>query len=381
VRILIISSYASSLINFRGPLIRELVTKGHEVFVAGPYSGGAAELRFSLYSMGARFCEYSLARNGTNPFADLRTYFDICRLILDVYPDVTLSYTLKPIVYSGIAFRTLRLLTPWRRPRYFALITGLGYAFTSSGELSFLRKQMRRLVEHLYRAGLRPAAAVIFQNPDDQGVFRDLKLIPPTAEVHRVWGSGVDLAAFAPQPLPSRPVFLMLARLLGDKGIREYVAAARHVKQRFPRASFQLAGMLDSNPTAITQSEMDGWIRAGFIEYLGDLQQVQPALAACRFYVLPSYREGTPRSVLEALATARPVITTDAPGCRETVVHGVNGLLVPPRDANALAAAMVHLIEQPDADTERMAQASLELARERFDVRKVNAQLLAVMGA
>jgi glycosyltransferase involved in cell wall biosynthesis len=172
----------------------------------------------------------------------------------------------------------------------------------------------------------------------------------------------------------------MLARLVADKGVREYVEAARLVKMRFPQAIFQLAGGLDPNPAGIRVDELQGWVGVGGIEYLGEISPVQKALAAARFYILPSYREGTPRSVLEALATGRPVITTDAPGCRETVTDGVNGYLVPPRDAQALADAMIKILEAPEEQVNTMAQASLALAREKYDVRKVNAQMLEIMG-
>jgi glycosyltransferase involved in cell wall biosynthesis len=259
------------------------------------------------------------------------------------------------------------------------MITGLGYAFTS-GPAQFKRGLTGLLLSQMYRLAFLPAKSVVFQNPDDLNYFHALGILPQRVPVSRVWGSGVDLSTFAPQPLPKQPIFLMLARLLSEKGVREYIHSARIVKSAFPQAVFRLAGFIDSGPSAIPVSELTDWVRQGVVDYLGDLYNVKSALSACRFYVLPSYREGTPRSVLEALATARPVITTDVPGCRETVIHGRNGLLVPPRDSEALAIAMQRLIMQDDLLTEHMAQASLELARERFDVHKVNLQLMDVMG-
>jgi glycosyltransferase involved in cell wall biosynthesis len=379
MRILVISAYAPSLINFRGPLLRELVARGHEVTAAAPYSPGLSRLEDSLASMGVGLYPITLSRGGLDPLADFRTLVNLLNLISKVDPDIILSYAVKPVVYTGLAIRLQYFLGVRAHLRYVALITGLGYAFTTGFGVS--RRLLRCFLCYLYGIGLKPTNAIVFQNPDDLVTFESLKLIPPSAEVHRVWGSGVDLTVYSPQPLPPQLVFLMLARLLADKGIREYVCAARQVKRQHPHAIFRLAGMLDLNPAAIPKRELDAWVREGVIEYLGDLPHVQCALAACRFYVLPSYREGTPRSVLEALATARPVITTDAPGCRETVLHGHNGLLVPPRNAGALAAAMLQMIRQSDTETQRMAQASLELARDRFDVQKVNAQLLSVMGA
>ena len=381
VRILIVASYAPSLINFRGPLISALRARGHEVLASAPQSNDELAIGQELRSLGVKFIPIPLIRGGLNPFVDMVTIYRLSCLLIRHKPDLVLAYTIKPVIYVGLCLSILRLLNRSENPRFFALITGLGYAFTTGTSHSFRKTLLCQLIQYLYRLALRPVTCVIFQNLDDLALFRKLNLIPSTTKVHRTWGSGVELAAFPHQPLPSQPVFLMLARLLVDKGIREYIAAARHVKKRFPNATFRLAGMLDMNPAAITQSELDLWVREGVIEYLGDLKQVQIALAACRFYVLPSYREGTPRSVLEALATGRPVITTDAPGCRETVVHGVNGLLVPPRDFNALAAAMIQMIEQPSSATEQMARASLQLARKHFDVHKVNAQLISIMGA
>ncbi|WP_416140909.1 glycosyltransferase [Halomonas sp. HK25] len=186
---------------------------------------------------------------------------------------------------------------------------------------------------------------------------------------------------FPPRPLPQAPVFLMLARLMVDKGVREYLEAARRVKRQYPEARFQLAGALDPNPASIRQAELDAWIREGTIEYLGKLHGVQAALAGCRYYVLPSYyREGTPRSVLEAMATGRPIITTDAPGCRETVDPDINGYLVPTHDSEALAAAMLRLLAADNQSVEAMAVAGLDRVARLFDVERVNRQLMEITG-
>lgn len=380
MRICVVASYGPSLINFRGALIQDLVSRGHRVLALAPLGDQSFDIGSRLYSLGVDFCPLPLARGGLNPLAD---FFVICTLLRALWrfcPDCLLAYTVKPVVYSGIAVHLLRYLQPRRSIRFVAMITGLGFAFTA-GEAASLRSLLRYSLQFLYRVGLRSAQVVVFQNPDDMAEFRAMRLLPSAARLERVWGSGVDLNLFPPQLLPQQPVFLMLARLLADKGVREFIEAARRVKQRYPSAVFRLAGMFDPNPAAICTQELETWIADGLIEYLGDLRTVQGALAGCRFYVLPSYREGTPRSVLEAMATGRPILTTDVPGCRETVIHGVNGFLVPPRNPDALADAMLRLIEQPEAKIQRMAEASLVLARDRFDVCKVNAQLLEVIGA
>jgi len=325
-----------------------------------------------LDAMGVEFVPVQLARTGLSLWQDYQTYRELRDLFKKLKPDVVLAYTAKPVIYGGMAAQSVSACS------FFPLITGLGYAFTDGGGIK--RQLLRYLVSCLYRKGLKQAKAVIFQNSDDEKLFRKLGLMSSGVRSNVVNGSGVDLAAFPPAELISKPVFLMLARLVADKGVCEYVEAARLVKMRFPQAIFQLAGGLDPNPAGIRIEELQGWVGVGGIEYLGEISSVQKAIAAARFYVLPSYREGTPRSVLEALATGRPVITTDAPGCRETVIDGVNGYLVPPRDAKALADAMIKMLEATEEQINTMAQASLALAREKYDVCKVNAQMFEIMG-
>ena len=381
MRILLVASFGPSLINFRGPLLTKLVSNGHQVWAAAPLSLEATDLEIQLAAMGVRYLPIPLARGGLNPLGDIATLQSLYCLLGQIHPDLVFAYTIKPVIYVGLAIRLHLLLHRGLATRFVPLITGLGYAFTSGGGAGKTRWLLRALLQRLYFAALRSADVLVFQNPDDQAAFHAMGLVPPSAKTLRVWGSGVDLEAFTPHELPNAPIFLMLSRLLIDKGIREYVEAARRVRTNYPLAVFRLAGMLDPNPAAIGQPELQSWITAGDIEYLGDLSSVQTALQECRIYVLPSYREGTPRSVLEAMATRRPILTTDVPGCRETVVQGVNGFLVPPRDAKSLAEAMCKMIEQPEAVTQSMAQASLDLAHERFDVHRVNAELLEVMGA
>jgi glycosyltransferase involved in cell wall biosynthesis len=235
------------------------------------------------------------------------------------------------------------------------------------------------VVRGLYRIGLKSASGVFFLNPDDLALFSKLDLIPDRVEKTLLNGIGVDLDWYQPCALPNEPVFLLVARLLADKGLREYQRAAQRLKARYPSARFLLAGDLDSNPMCIRAAEMASWQADGAIEYLGHLDDVRPAFAAARVYVLPSYREGTPRTVLEAMAMGRPIVTTDAPGCRETVVDGVNGFLVPVRDDVALETAMERFILDPSL-AERMGRESLAIAREKYDVHKVNAVIMAAMG-
>ena len=367
-----IAGLSRSLLNFRGPFLAAIQSRGHEVIAIAPIDEGTESVKSELANRSIAFESINLARGGLNPGQDLASIRQLQQAFERLRPDLVLAYTAKPVIYSGIAARRVGNI------RFFPLITGLGYAFMEGGDLK--RRLVRGVVEQLYRRSLAGAETVIFQNPDDELLFRERRLMPATVPSARVNGSGVDLEAFPSQTLPKAPIFLMLARLVVDKGVREYVEAARIVRQRFPQAVFRLAGKLDPNPAGIQRRELKGWVATGAIEYLGEVHPVHDLLAQCRFYVLPSYREGTPRSVLEAMAISRPIITTVAPGCRETVKHGVNGLLIPPRDAGALADAMIRLIESSDAEVQRMADASLALVREKFDVHKVNQRMLEIMG-
>jgi glycosyltransferase involved in cell wall biosynthesis len=257
----------------------------------------------------------------------------------------------------------------------FALITGLGYAFQGKSN----RKLINLLVCFLYKLALRYTHKVIFQNPDDEGLFRSLNLLPEHIPSCIVNGSGVNITTYSPVPLSTEPNFLLIARLLGDKGIREYIQAARHIVSRFPHAVFHLVGWIDGNPDSITQSELDGWMKEGIVQFHGHLSDVRPAIKNCNIFVLPSYREGTPRSVLEAMAMGRPIITTDAPGCRETVIDGDNGFIVPVRSVNTLVTAMQRFIDEPQLIL-KMGKRSRQIAEDKYDVNKVNTVMLHEMG-
>ncbi|WP_280540224.1 glycosyltransferase family 4 protein [Chromohalobacter sp. 11-W] len=370
-RILVLGGVSLSLLNFRGPLLKRLKLRGHEVVAAAPPDENAASVADTLESWGIRFMPVSLSRGSANPIRDWSSFCAIKRLLAEVRPNSLIAYTVKPVVYGGMAARSVGGV------RFFPMITGLGYAFTEGAGLK--RALLRQVVMGLYRRGLKDAEKVIFQNPDDQALFEQLGLVNDPQRSVRVYGSGVDRVDFPEHPLPDDQVFLMVARLVADKGVREYVEAARQVRERFPNTRFLLAGGLDPNPAGISQAEVDEWVAEGAIEYLGAVQPIQSVLAQCRYFVLPSYyREGTPRSVLEAMSTGRPIITTDAPGCRETVKHGRNGLLVPPRDSRGLADAMESLLQRPRDVIVSMSEESLGLVRERFDVDRVNDHLLSI---
>ena len=369
MRILLIAGFADSVLPFRGALIRALVDSGCEVHVAAPGITTVPKIGKELSLPAGRLHDVPIARAGTNPLSDARTLLALYRLMRGMRPDAVLPYTIKPVIYGTLAAWLARV------PHRFALVTGLGYAFIG-------RRQgvLQRLVRLLYGMALARAGKVFFQNPDDERLFRQRGILPAPVPSVVINGSGVDVSAYAEAPLPPSPQrFLLIGRLLGDKGVREYAEAARKVKAVHPQARFLLAGWIDENPDSIAQSELDHWVEDGAIEFLGKLPDVRPAIAAATVYVLPSYREGTPRTVLEAMAMGRPIITTDAPGCRETVVDGDNGFLVPVRSTEALVEAMTRFIENPQLAA-RMGARSRRIAEDKYDVRKVNAIMLREMG-
>jgi glycosyltransferase involved in cell wall biosynthesis len=371
MRIAVVGGFARSLISFRGDMLRSMVELGHEVLAMAPEDD--PEVAAALKEMGVRYQPVPLRRTGMNPIRDAVTVVALARAFRAYRPDAVFVYAVKPVIYGSMAARLAGV-----RLRV-AMITGTGSAFGGGG--SRKRRLVSWLVKRLYWAGLAGVHVVFFQNPDDERLFRSLGLVGRRKQrIERVGGSGVDLTRFVPTPLPDGPMtFILIGRVIRDKGVAEYVEAARHVRKTHPDARFQLLGPLDVNPTAISKDELDGWVASGDIEYLGRTPDVRPNLTLAHVCVLPSYGEGMPRSVLEAMAMARPVIVTDVPGCRETVVPGRNGLLVPVRDPAALADAMTRLIEEPERLAE-MGRESRRLAEERFDVVAVNRTIVTAMG-
>ena len=369
MRILLVGGIARSLINFRGPLIKTLVAKGHDVLACAP--DAQTEIRSQLADIGARYFHVPLFRTGTSPLMDFQTLIQLKKIIQQQRPERVLAYTAKPVIYSHIAARMAG------KPAVFGMITGLGYGF---GKDSFQQRFVGKVVRHLYRIALKSSSGVFFQNPDDKELFLKERLLPKRIPLTILNGSGVDLDWYRPQPVPKEPVFLLVARLLAEKGLHEYYQAARRLKEKYPEARFQVAGDLDANPSSIGIDELERWQAEGVIEYLGRLDDIRPAYAAAKVFVLPSYyREGTPRTALEAMAMGRPLITTDAPGCRETVVDGENGFLVPVKDVERLEKAMEQFILEPELAVQMGANGHA-YAVEKYDVHKVNKVIMEAMG-
>lgn len=371
LHVMVLGAQPEYLTNLRGPLIRELVGAGYRVTAVG--AAEHAAVREKLESWGAHYRVVRIERAGLNPIADLGALAGLYSLFRREKPDLVFAYTVKPIVYG---LPMARLAGVKRR---FAMIAGRGWAFMDGAE--FKRRLSRTLATVAYRVGLSSAQAAAFQNEEDRELFQSRGILPKRLKTIRIFGSGVDLDHYAAAPLPEGPpTFLMIARLLRDKGVPEYAAAARIVKQTSPDARFLLVGPYDHSPNGLKPAKVEGWVAEGVIDYVGEVDDVRPQIARSQVYVLPSkYGEGVPRSALEALSTGRAVITTDAPGCRDTVIVGENGYLVRPGDAEGLAAAMLAAIENPQR-LAKMGERSLTLARDRFDVRAVNADLRAMMG-
>ena len=306
-----------------------------------------------MRDLGVERVPIEIDRAGLNPFTDLRLLLKYRALLQRIRPAAYLSYTIKPNIYGALAAASLGIPA-------LPNVSGLGTAFIRGGGL-------QALVTRLYRIGFARAPVVFFQNQEDRALFIDRRIVKPS-QAQVLPGSGVDLDFFLPAPLPNgHPTFLFIGRLLRDKGVVEFVEAARVLRADYPEARFQLLGAVDKgNRTGIGQAEVDGWVADGIVEQLGTTDDVRPFIAAATAVVLPSYREGLPRSLLEAAAMARPLIASDVPGCRDVVEDGVNGFLCEVRNPGSLAAAMRRLLQLPRPQQIAMGEAGRKRVQERF---------------
>jgi glycosyltransferase involved in cell wall biosynthesis len=358
------ANLAWNLVNFRAGLIRGLVAAGYRVLAAAPPD---QEMEPRLRALGADFVAVPIDAMGLAPHRDFATFLAFRRLIARHRPAAWLSWTIKPNVYGTLAARLAGVPA-------FPNVSGLGTAFIR-------RNLLTLIVRQLYRFGFHRAPVVFFQNRDDRALFVDGGMVRE-GQARLLPGSGIDIAAWAPDSTerPPRRQFLMLARVVADKGVREYVAAARALRARWPDARFRLAGFRDvANRTAIPAAEVDGWIAEGAIEYLPPVADVRPLVRAADFVVLPSYREGLSRVLLEAAALGRPIVTTDVPGCRDIVDDGVNGYLCAARSAEALAAALERAARTEDRQWQEMAAAGRARVVAGYSQERVTAEYLAAL--
>jgi glycosyltransferase involved in cell wall biosynthesis len=367
-KIILVSRCAWTLYNFRSGLMRALKQRGALV-IGGGAGGDGFESRIA--ALGVPFISLPLSKKAMNPPADARLFCTLYRWYRRERPDVVHHFTIKPVIYGSLAARLAGV------PRVVNTVTGLGFVFTEE-RLALLR----RLVEWQYRLALAGAHFTFFLNRDDLKLFRARRLIT-SEKAGLLPGEGVDCQFFAPAVItessPAQPLtFLMVARMLREKGVEEFVEAARRVKRDFPETCFQLLGGRDErNPTVVPQIDLDRWQAEGVVTWLGEVPDVRAIVGQADVVVLPSYREGIPRALLEAAAMGKALITTDTVGCREVVDDGVNGLLVPVKDAEALARAMVCLIEHPEM-RKCMGKAGREKMEREFDERIVVEKTLQV---
>jgi glycosyltransferase involved in cell wall biosynthesis len=369
-KIFIVLNTAWNLLNFRSGLIRALVAEGYEVVAVAPDDAYSARLS----ELGCQFVALPMDNTGTHPLRDMRLFLRFWMLLRRERPDLLFAYTVKPNVYGSIAAGLLGIPVVNN-------IAGLGAVFIKDGWLV-------RLVRGLYRMALRRSAKVFFQNGDDKDLFVEASLIRPE-QADLLPGSGIDLTRFSaganglhssPDAEQRKFRFLLIARMLRDKGVAEYVAAAKLLRARWPNVDCCLLGFLDvQNPAAISTEEMNAWVAEGYVRYLGVSDDVRSEIATADCIVLPSYREGTPRTLLEAAAMAKPIITTDAVGCREVVDDGVNGYLCKVRDAEDLAAKMERMLGLSMDERAAMGRAGRRKMEAQFDEKIVIAKYLQVV--
>jgi len=338
--------------NFRRPLVEALTGDGHRITILAPPDDAVLQLE----RLGCRVRPLKMSVKGLNPLEDLKLQRQFGRIFREERPDVVLSYTIKNNIFGA------RAAKPANVP-FLPNVTGLGTAFLSG-------KLLQTVTEQLYRRSFAALPLVFFQNEDDCGLFLDRRLVRAD-QARLLPGSGIDLQHFAPSPMPAPdepPVFLMIARLLRDKGVMEFVEAARRFKMRRPQARFQLLGAVGSeNRSAIDRPSVEAWVVEGVVEYLGTTTDVRPAIAAASCVVLPSYREGAPRTLIEAAAMARPLIATDVPGCRAVVDHNVSGFLCEVRNADSLVAAMARFLSLSPAAQQTMGAAGRAKMERQYD--------------
>lgn len=368
MNVAILGNQARAMVNFWSVLIARLQAEGHTVMCiipAGDDEGDAA-----LAALGVRVRHYPLDRKGLNPVRDLATFIALYRIFRQEKPDKLFCFTIKPVIYGAPAAALARV------PERFAMITGLGYMFEAD---SPVKRLLNRVAVLMYRTALSCVRTVFFQNEEDRQVFTRGGIVPSGTEVAMSRGTGVALDHFSTAPpVLDPPTFLLVGRLIEAKGLYEYAEAARILRARYPDARFRVLGPPEQGLGSVPMNVIDEWHQEGIIEYMGQTRDVRPFLREASVVVLPSWREGTPCSVMEGMSMGRAAIVTDAPGCREVVEDGVNGFMVPLRAPRALADAMERFINDPDLIT-RMGRAGRDLAEREFDAVKVAAHIMRVM--
>lgn len=368
-RILIVASYDGSLIEFRGDFINHLIAQDFEVFAASP--NFTEKYQQQIIDIGATPIEFNLQRTGLNPLKDFQSIQELKSIIKQNKIDLVFPYTIKPVIYGSIAANMCNVPV-------ISLITGLGYTFSG---LSIKAKILQRFNEILYKLSIRKNKAIVFQNKDDYQLFLDRNIISKHQKVDFVSGSGVNLNQFTfkEKNASDNVSFILVSRLIKEKGIALYMEAAKILKAKYPKSEFHLVGAAETSPSAISEEEINHLDKKGIIVFHGFQSNIKEHLHNNDIFVLPSYyREGLPRTNLEACACGNPIITTDSVGCRESVIEGVNGFLIEPQNQDALTKSMEYFITNPNKIKE-MGFNSRKYAEERFDVNIINNDLVKLI--
>lgn len=364
-KILITTVLTEAFYKSRQELILELLKIGYEVILVGPENDPKVKEIFNTPKV--TYYQTNIERTGLNFFQDIKTIMSIIQIIKKEKPTITYSFGgAKAVIYTAIASDFCKV-----RKKY-SMVNGLGSIYRGTG---IKNRIVKFIMNILFRYSLKRVDGVLFQNRDDLNVFSELKLV----NINRtliVNGSGVNLSKFPySEPTTKNLTFLFVGRLLKDKGIYEFIELAKKFKNSPKDIKFVIVGGFDTNPTSVKEHEMNKWVKEGLVKYVGKVNNVVDYYKNCSVFILPSYHEGTPRTSLEAMAVGRPIITTDAPGCRETVINGKNGFMVPIRDVDSLIDKVEYFIDNPNM-VKVMGLESHHLAKDKYDVKKVNHSIL-----
>lgn len=365
-KFLLISPKNRTAYNFRGDLIKDIIANGYDVIVTGPNRDSVEKIE----ALGAKFVEIPMNKNGINPVADLKYIWRLRKLLKSEQIDISLGYTIKPFLYGAMAARLAGV------KNINSMVAGAGYLFANK---SLKARLLRVATFALYKLGFACATHVIFQNVDDLNEFVDKGFVKKS-KCHVVNGSGVNMAKFVPSEYPKVPTFFMLGRMIYSKGVMDFLEAARIVKNSATQTvRFMILGKIEKMQDGIKEEDIEPYVKDGIVEHFPETDNIAQYYAQTSVFVLPTaYREGTPRVILEAMASARPIITTFMPGCKETVIEGKNGFFVEIHNPQQLAQKMVYFIEHPEAIA-HMGEESLKLCKTKYDVQVVNQDMLRIM--
>lgn len=366
MKIAVLSSHTPSLFWFRMDMMKGFIKHGNSVIALGQEPESEWKNKFEEH--GIQYKQIFVERNGINPLKDLKTYREISSFLKEEKPDKVFAYQAKTIIYGCLAAKANGIKD------IYPLIAGLGSIFRGRG---LKNKIIKTVMGIEFRVAFMFSKKVFFQNRDDKNEFIKMGLVKAN-KIVIINGSGVNLEKFKPQPIPKSPAFLFIGRLIKDKGIMEYLEACKRIKDSYPEVRCMVVGPYDTNPSALKPHELKPFIDNNIIEYFGEQSDVRPYLNQCSVYVLPSYHEGTPKTVLEAMATGRPIITCDTPGCKETVTDNYNGFLVAVKNIDGLVNKMKILLTDSSL-SELMAERSLQIAKDKYDIDLVNKSIMETM--